>query len=146
MAPIGHNVAGVGVTWWYTMVEPYIKNTQVLYCPSYGTTEYGVGYNAQISSYWSLAKSLGEFQRPAENIMMCDSRAGRLDYAGGCYGCCAGFGSSTTRASYTNGPPAANSAAVRHNDGANYAFMDGHVKWSKPDLFYTTNYWRWLGQ
>jgi prepilin-type N-terminal cleavage/methylation domain-containing protein/prepilin-type processing-associated H-X9-DG protein len=147
VAPIGHNVGGsVGVLWWVYMIEPYVKNWQIFACPSYRTSAWGIGYNAQVSSYWSTPKSLGDFARPAENIMLCDSSGYRADYAGGCYGCCPGFGTSSTRSSYTNGPPLAGSAALRHNDGCNFAFMDGHAKWGKWDLFITTNYWRWLGQ
>jgi prepilin-type processing-associated H-X9-DG protein len=29
-------------------------------------------------------------------------------------------------------------SAQRHNEGANYAFVDGHVKWLKPDALCPT--------
>ncbi len=145
MAPIGHNVGGTVVAYWDRMLMPYVKNEQVLICPSYSSGP-GIGYNAQISSYWGIAKTLGEFVRPAENIMLAESRVIRVDYAGGCYGCCAGFGSSSTRGSYTYGPPDANTAAVRHNGGANFSYIDGHSKWMKWDEYTLPNRWKWLGQ
>jgi len=150
MVQLGHNPPLT--YWWWNDVMPYIKNTQCLYCPSM-TGGYGVGYNAEISSYWGVAKGLGDFAKPSEDIMLAETGRsaapnlyGNVDYAGGCYGCCAGFGTNPDRGTYVNGPPLAGAAALRHNDGANIAYMDGHVKWSKWDIYTTTNFWRWLGQ
>ena len=152
MSNMGDNIGGTVYWWWHAHVTPYVKNTQVFYCPS-DPGGYGVGYNAQISSYWGTAKSLGNYARPAEDIMLAETGRrsapnlyGNVDYAGGCYGCCAGFGTASTRASYVNGPPLPDAAALRHNDGANIAFMDGHVKWSKWEIYTSQNVWRWLGQ
>ncbi len=35
--------------------------------------------------------------------------------------------------SNTHGFAYAGAGATRHNDGCNYAFLDGHAKWQKPD-------------
>ena len=148
MANLGDNIGGTVYWWWVDKVGPYVKNTQVLYCPSY-KGGYGIGYNAQISSYWGAAKGLGSFVRPAENIMLAETSGatrGNVDYAGGCYGVCAGFGAAATRAAFVNGPPTSGSAAVRHNEGANFAYIDGHAKWMGWTEYCTTNYPKWLGQ
>jgi prepilin-type N-terminal cleavage/methylation domain-containing protein/prepilin-type processing-associated H-X9-DG protein len=146
MVQLGHNPPLT--YWWWNDVLPYIKNTQIFYCPS-DKAGYGVGYNAQISSYWGDAKSLASFVRPAENIMLAETSGatrGNVDYAGGCYGCCAGFGSSATRATFTNGPPLDGTAAVRHNGGANFAYIDGHAKWMGWAEYTQPNWPKWLGQ
>ncbi len=145
MAPIGHNVGGVVSAWWNAMLMPYVANTQVFVCPSYASGP-GIGYNAQISSYWGTPKALADFARPAENIMLAEASTIRTDFAGGCYGCCSGFGTASTRGDYVNGPPLPNTAAVRHNGGSNFGYMDGHAKWMQPDEFTLPNRWKWLGQ
>jgi prepilin-type processing-associated H-X9-DG protein len=33
---------------------------------------------------------------------------------------------------------------ARHNDGANFAFMDGHVKWMKMSTAHENNLYWWL--
>ena len=148
MANLGDYWPPTVMWWWCDKVQPYVKNTQILFCPSY-RSGYGVGYNAQISSYWGTAKCLGDFAHPAENILLAETSGaarGNVDYAGGCYGCCAGFGSGGNRSNYTNGPPTSGSAAERHNGGANFAYVDGHAKWNNWTEYCVPNYWKWLGQ
>ncbi|MBC7287164.1 MAG: DUF1559 domain-containing protein [Armatimonadetes bacterium] len=149
---------------WLQATYPYVKNTQLSICPSYGrgvdsvrvwdpqtdqrvaSTAYGgrsYGYNFELSG-----AKLARAQFPAELIMLADSVVCNDPYAygrcGQCYiapaprsGCCA-----------TNAPWGRVSG--RHNEGANHAFLDGHVKWMKiQDNIHGNNgssrYWRLNG-
>ena len=112
---------------WRDVISPYLKNTQILQCPSYRTSTFGYGWNYQNFGYQDVshgtgwASGLGQVQAPAETIIIGDNPDAGMYGAGGNYI----YG--PTQAT----PPADGIGNVsgRHNEGANYAFVDGHSKW-----------------
>jgi len=140
----------VGRIWWTTLIQPYMKNEQALVCPSYGGGTYfgkgtatatpepgcfrartGVGKNWFSTDgsrgdrgYWGcggpgdvLADSAVAW--PAELIEYGDSD-------------CIVMGPNTL-ADVNNFMAGVSWPAGynRHNEGANYAYFDGHVKFMK---------------
>ena len=119
--------ARAGVRW-----EPlgaYTKNSQLWYCPSARSWQsYGWGRGGE-------NRSMADILLPSQQVMYGDSR--RVGNGG------ASVGTSPwlTRGSIASGCCASRGAANEaanphrvgdiHNDGANLAFWDGHVKWTK---------------
>jgi len=141
--PNASRVAGVGGNgiWWDILMQPYMKNLQIIECPSYD------------NPYWCT---------PRPNVT-CDTPYGR--YIGG-YGANRGYNQTTTQSygapsgrkdtqvpvpaetiyavdvrcivAAGDGHPTfdpemkrTDSVQPRHNDGFNIVFCDGHVKWLK---------------
>ena len=140
----------VGRIWWTTLVQPYMKNEQALVCPSYSGTYFGKGaataapeagcFRARTGvgknwfstdgsrgdrGYWGAGGpgddlSDSAIMWPSELIEYGDSdcvvmgpnNAGELPNFQKGVSWPAGYG--------------------RHNEGANYAYFDGHVKFMKP--------------
>ena len=109
--------------WWFEKIEPYLKNTQIITCPSAKANYPGYGMNyIHFGPQASAGVSLGQIQRPSENLFLADSN--------GSYECI-----------YASEPPPAaptshyghtyGECGCRHNDGANLGFCDGHAKWFK---------------
>ena len=141
---------------WADAIQPYIKSTQLFQCPSeptspssdpsnQGYTDYF--YNGGINQYIdppgiNVGRSEAQLQHPVTTIMAGDNgsyTAGNIIpyYAGaGNSGFdCAGILGFQTGGNC--GDPALNrTAATRHLDGANYVFVDGHVKFQKPTQIY----------
>ena len=125
------------IDWEYILI-PYTKNWQLGSCPSFGPRRAsgcaagdwtnvpgagnlggiicGYGFNTVL---YNLTDS--EIYKPAETIMICDSACkvdphdGRINFPGEAY--------PTTY--FHSG------VARTHNEGANFAFCDGHVKWMR---------------
>jgi len=124
----------IGTIYWKDLLQPYIKNTQVFVCPSNpASTLYGYGWNYMMLSYrecdWSKwhpgqgpTAFLGDIKSPSETIMAGDSGGGNRWYIS----VIAGEGPSTL-----------------HSDGANFAFVDGHVKWYKMPGVIMPNWGAW---
>ncbi|MEN6545462.1 MAG: DUF1559 domain-containing protein [Armatimonadia bacterium] len=99
-----------GVYYWDVITQPYMKNTQLLKCPSQsGLAGRNYGWN------WSYLdfKSLGTITSPSETFMIGDAD------------------------SLIAPPTSTNWSLMRfpHNDGANYEFVDGHAKFlTKQDV------------
>ena len=106
---------------WFNPVQPYIKSKQVFRCPS-ATDD---AHNDKVANtpsdyvqngFFARGQSQAQFQTVAEQIMVAE----RAD--------------NTTDIDYHPWDPAefkSHIATLRHLDGANYLFADGHVKWLK---------------
>ncbi|MCX7598892.1 MAG: DUF1559 domain-containing protein [Armatimonadetes bacterium] len=124
----------------YLRLEPYVKNWQLWACPS------GWGDCANTSSHHTVVNtviqmglvpanfqinymvpepisvngySLGQFQYPAQTVLLADAiafpRLAAVAYANVCAAEC--------------NPGRQIDGNTRHNGGSNIAFVDGHVKW-----------------
>jgi prepilin-type N-terminal cleavage/methylation domain-containing protein/prepilin-type processing-associated H-X9-DG protein len=141
----------VGRIWWTTIVQPYMKNEQALVCPSIA---WGAVFHKGTTTG---APEVGCFRARTgvgKSWFSWDGSRGDRGYWG-----CAGPGDLLPEAAIkwpaelieygdsdcvVMGPNTINDVPnfvaglswpagyFRHNDGANYAFADGHVKWMKP--------------
>ncbi|MHB8996078.1 MAG: DUF1559 family PulG-like putative transporter [Armatimonadota bacterium] len=122
----------------WTMLNPYIKNTQVWICPSQapGTTfQPGLAANIQhmiIDLNWGTAPiALAQLTMPAEKMLFADGQNGPAT------GTTEGAGGNSIvwcPAGHPGTPPTWNAVyqygiSSRHNGGSNCVFADGHAKW-----------------
>ncbi len=129
--------AATPVRAWYPL-EPYVRNADIYTCPSgqyydcggwcaglftgssygyncnNGNPDGGLTYKADLLSGEYRGRGLAEITYPAETVMLQDSYCPSLN---------GGTLSSMTPADGRYG------YVYRHNDGANIAWADGHVKW-----------------
>jgi len=113
--------------YWYTLLEPYLKNQQILLCPSAGDKALDPGgspANTYLCTYavsngWPN-QALAAFDTPACTVMMCETQSNNYyryrllpntDYA-------------------IDG-----TARTLHNEGCNFALVDGHAKWYSAASF-----------
>ncbi len=120
---------GTAVTYWYDLVTPYIKNTKVWVCPSATNYACGYGWNGRLTGYHynEINLTLAAIPRPAETLFLADSVRHTASETVDSMGRTIYKVAFSTFCSPTGG------IAARHMDGANYAFMDGHAKWLKPE-------------
>ncbi|MCD6361535.1 MAG: prepilin-type N-terminal cleavage/methylation domain-containing protein [Armatimonadetes bacterium] len=115
------------VVYWYQRVEPYMKNGQILICPSAGDRALNPGSSPSNSYLCTYAVSngypdqaLASFDTPANTVMHCETQSNnyyRYRLA-------------------PNSDYAIDSTAIRmHNGGSNFAFVDGHAKWISAAFF-----------
>jgi len=118
----------------YAPISPYIKNTQVWYCPSSASWQsYGYCRGGDNTA-------IGTLPSPSSLVMFGDSyRVGNATL-----GVAAGYSSWLTRGSIATCCASPNRSAAEstynphrvgdcHNEGANLSFWDGHVKWSRAN-------------
>lgn len=143
---------------WAEIIQPYVKSTQILQCPSQkqgsNTTQYATGYTYGYSDYFynsnlgpssgTLTKSEAQVNNPTVVLLNGDAGAGRATNYANCYdesSCGAPHdggnyapGGTSSFGGYPEGATIAesvNTVMNRHLEGANYSFVDGHVKWYK---------------
>ena len=98
-------------------IYPYVKNSQIFLCPSDGN---GAAKRMSYSMNAGLGfQSIAQAQHPSETVLLVDESWTLNDgyFAAG------------------NDQP-----SWAHNGGANFAFMDGHSKWLRPDAV-PWSYW-----
>ncbi len=143
---LGNNSMADG-TWikWYALMEPYLKNTQILTCPSRASVTPGIGWNISGGNEASNVDTglyhnngmgyhfvspnedtptgsrlnLANIDEPAETINIGDLSPQ--------YSSNVGYLILYSTAAYI---------PVTHNDGANYGFVDGHAKWMAQSAVY----------
>ncbi|MBU0611216.1 MAG: DUF1559 domain-containing protein [Armatimonadetes bacterium] len=126
--------SGVYYYYWYQNLQPYIKNTQCLYC---GSTRFMYGQNRAVTTYWGgsptsyYGRSMAPLQKPAEKILMSDCAGDSSAHNGvGSRACLYYYkyvvGGDDNHRCRGHVWPA-------HNEGCNVAFADGHAKWQNID-------------
>jgi prepilin-type N-terminal cleavage/methylation domain-containing protein/prepilin-type processing-associated H-X9-DG protein len=140
------NWAGTGVRWfeWWFAINPYTKNMQVLNCPSNPVNIFqGIDYGKRgcgdnilpgeaSSNFWNgITVTL---QEPAETILAAEWGGGTNGRNG--HRLCPHWHAGMTYVGYVH--------PELHNDGSDYVFYDGHVKWMKYDQTYASkNLWQY---
>jgi len=107
---------------WYNALEPYMKSTQILACPSVGSSTAPWSNILPACDYAAnnqvLARNQSEMLYPASQLMVIERRRDKNNLT-------EGYGDWTWR--ITN----ERDTLTRHNEGTNAAFVDGHTKWLK---------------
>jgi len=128
---VNSDPAGNWLYWW-ALIEPYVKNTQVFICPSvadesmYGETwnsrgRLSIGLNRDMEDRTTnIAYSLAEYAYPAETIQLADSVPNDVGSGGRGYQVMA-----------DREPNTQSGIGMRHNEGTNVGLLDGHAKWYK---------------
>jgi prepilin-type N-terminal cleavage/methylation domain-containing protein/prepilin-type processing-associated H-X9-DG protein len=129
---------------WYNAIQPYLKNTQVLDCPSstykgnaarhnYGAVEQVVGYlpygtsrsgftlGGVTCASGSSPRNMATITFPSERVMICDASEFTVGVQ---------FWARTDNTDPLSPGGSYYWVAARHNDGANCGFVDGHAKWA----------------
>ena len=112
---------------WYYLVEPYVKNVQIFACPSEGatgvqsggvtSTAYGLDVHYSRNTWLTEADRLAQIEQAASVIYTADGRNNYMRWYNP-----AELGGANTNFAWAHN---------RHNDGCNYGYVDGHVKWNK---------------
>lgn len=134
------NGDGVG---WAEVMQPYLKSTQIFQCPSEsasydpsdgsGYSDYayniGLGRNNAPCTLYGMTTSLAALTQPTLTVMLMDNTTSdSSNWSTGWSSSCPTSPPSTSTAGLAR---TGYVAALRHLDGQNYAFADGHVKWHK---------------
>jgi prepilin-type N-terminal cleavage/methylation domain-containing protein/prepilin-type processing-associated H-X9-DG protein len=132
--------------YWDKQIQPYVKSTQLLSCPSappqvtggqvYSWPQYGMNVQmdagvASVNSANHTGISLSAINNPSELLLLCENRrADSPNSPGYVYV----FYDSSTWFGVVGVPYA------QHFDGANLLYADGHVKWQKVTALTTNPY------
>lgn len=126
---------------WAERLQPQLKSVQVFQCPSEtNKQQLPNDYTDYYLNVWLCNHREGVpegiIDYPANTIMNGDGNSNKSNYyCDGVKGPFAGCGAGSS----TGGPFDPTSATVRHLEGANYSFVDGHVKWLKRDALMDAN-------
>jgi prepilin-type N-terminal cleavage/methylation domain-containing protein/prepilin-type processing-associated H-X9-DG protein len=117
--------------YWYEKVMPYMVNTQIVACPSDPGQARGYGYNYIYfgSTSSNSGGALADVDDVSGTILFADSE--------GSYICI--YAQRSAGDHYGHMPHG--EVSVRHNDGANVGYVDGHAKWQSGGYFDTIPPW-----
>jgi len=120
-----HNPSnGTGCLPYWDLVQPYMKNRQILACPSASGVK---GQCLGNPSAAATGRGDGEAYMWQEHILKSGIKMAEVDAPAGIIafseGCCPYNGW------WNWNRCGQNSSSPTHNDGVNAAFLDGHVKW-----------------
>ncbi|RYG68736.1 DUF1559 domain-containing protein [bacterium] len=140
---------------WAQRIQPYIKSTQLMKCPSYyGTIQNDNPYAAGYTTYWfsrsihepSTAAGLAQaaVAYPSYTIMNGDggNASPHTTAAFNCNGCQAGGAAGGLATACPAGGGLATNltqGGLTHLEGINLSFVDGHVKWYKSRTSQTSD-------
>jgi prepilin-type N-terminal cleavage/methylation domain-containing protein/prepilin-type processing-associated H-X9-DG protein len=121
---------------WYDTLQPYIENYQIMVDPAVPDQKVGYGI-----SYWIIGTGGAQAHKSSEKITYaCASViSGAVSWYIYPYttnnGIAAGSPNADTPDPNPDGDPATlgSQPPMRHNDGANFAYADGHAKWSRVE-------------
>lgn len=130
--------------WWPEVVEPYMKNKNVIHCPSSpnkpGTTGtsvfwYGYGYHSYLApggggTHGDTHRNAAR-ERPAEILLACDSTVYIVWCPVASPNYYYGPGVEGTGSSLPSENARYQGVADWHSEGTNILYCDGHVKWLK---------------
>jgi|YNPNPStandDraft_1061719.scaffolds.fasta_scaffold33218_3 prepilin-type N-terminal cleavage/methylation domain-containing protein/prepilin-type processing-associated H-X9-DG protein len=131
-------------TMWFGVLQPYIKNWQVVVCPSkVPYLSYGVnGYHVVSCQGCKGVSAMAMFKRPADTVFGAETGYAK-EYKGpqGAQGdrcnwerASSGFvmcPQCGVNGSWNCGPYATFAMTDRHTGGLNLMYLDGHAKWMK---------------
>ena len=125
---------------WADAIQPYVKSVQLFQCPSEmegptdDPTDTAPGYTDYWYNYVLSAVSQASVVSVSQTVMNGDGNGNSAQYAfNGCISVASGTmaGCSSAQITAKNATMGSSDALGRHLDGANYSFVDGHVKWLK---------------
>lgn len=116
------------------VVQPYVRNSRIFVCPDQaGETHISYGFpewHIQASAYFGVISTI-DIPSPCDVVLLAENSSS--------------WYSTRDPAHSALFPPDGNVAWERHNGGANYLFVDGHVKWLKKMQTYSPlcMWWPW---
>jgi prepilin-type N-terminal cleavage/methylation domain-containing protein/prepilin-type processing-associated H-X9-DG protein len=130
------SAAAYNILWYPTatnmgLIGPYIKNHQIMFCPSATSRVYG--YSQYLGGYYdgSRTVSLGAVAVPTQTVALADSYADCMLPSSwrrpnvGANG--TAYGAVTAVCGWRT-------PSAPHNEGGNFLFVDGHAKWLKAGM------------
>jgi prepilin-type processing-associated H-X9-DG protein len=109
---------------WFLRLYPYIKNVQILLCPSVGGgTNYATpptDYNTNDFNLTPAGCRLGSIQQPAATLLLEERQRNYNNF-------------SEHYSDWLWRMTNERATLTRHNEGLNVTLCDGHSKWIKPE-------------